>query len=128
MADMEFTRGDPITHSFKIPASAWSSGGKLRFMAKPAVDDDNTDSSAVITQEWDDSAVSDVIINGVAYKRYACSFPPSATNNIESNGADSADYKGEFQWVNSVGQPLTFPAKPPKLDVAVYFDIIRETT
>jgi hypothetical protein len=96
-------------------------------MAKPAIDDDNTDAQAVITEQWDDSAVSDVVVNGVACKQYACYFPPSATSAIISNGADSADYKGEFQWTNASGIPLTFPPKAPKLDVLVSFDIIRET-
>lgn len=125
---IEFTRGDAITHTFSIPADAWSSGGKLRFMAKPAIDDDNTDAAAVISQEWTDSAVTDVTINGVAYKQYSCYFPPSATNSIVSNGAASSSYLGEFQWVSAAGIPTTFPANDPKLDVVVYFDVIRETT
>lgn len=124
---IEFTRGDAVTHKLNIPTSAWSSGGTLRFMAKPAIDDDNTDASAVINQSWNDSAVSDVVVNGVACKQYACYFPPSATNNIQSNGADHGDYLGEFQWVSAAGIPMTFPAKTPKLDVVVYFDVIRET-
>jgi hypothetical protein len=97
-------------------------------MAKPAIDDDSTDGTAVINQQWDDSAVSDVVVNGIACKQYACYFPPSATNSIVSNGADSADYKGEFQWVSAAGVPMTFPPTSPKLDVVVYFDVIRETT
>lgn len=125
---IEFTRGDAVTHTFSMPASAWSTGGKLRFMAKPAIDDDNTDASAVISQEWDDSAVTDTTIGGVAYKQYNCYFPPSATNSIISDGADSADYKGEFQWVSAASVPVTFPPTDPKLSVTVYFDIIRETT
>lgn len=125
---IDFTRGDAITHTFSMPATAWSSGGKLRFMAKPAIDDDSTDAAAVINQQWDDSAVVDTTVNGVAYKQYNCYFPPSATNSIKSNGADSSDYLGEFQWVNAAGIPVTFPPTDPKLPVTVYFDIIRETT
>jgi hypothetical protein len=124
---IDFPRGDAITHTFSMPADAWSSGGKLRFMAKPAIDDDNTDATAVITQEWDDSVVTDATINGVTYKKYTCYFPPSATNSIISNGAASANYVGEFQWVSQAGVPTTFPPNDPKLTVTVYFDIIRET-
>ena len=123
---IQFTRGDAVTHLFNMPADAWSSGGHLRFMAKPAIDDDNTDANAVISQTWTDGAVSDVTINGVAYKQYACYFPPSATNSIQSNGASKADYKGEFQWTNASGIPNTFPATDQKLDCVVYFDVIRE--
>lgn len=125
---IEFTRGDAVTHTFNIPTSAWSSGGQLFFKAKPAIDDDTADAAAVISASWNDSVVTDVIVNTVPCKQYACNFPPSATSGIVSNGADSADYKGEFQWVNAAGIPTTFPAKAPKLDVVVYFDIVRATT
>lgn len=125
---MEFPRGDGPTHTFSIPASSWVPGGKLRFAAKPAIDDDVTDAAAVINHEWDDSAVSNVTINGVAYKQYACKFDPADTNSILSNGQDSADYLGEFQFVPPSGVPMTFPPKPPKIAATVYFDVIRETT
>jgi hypothetical protein len=123
-----FTRGDAATHTFSIPTSAWSSGGKLRFMAKTVIDDDNTDASAIITESWTDSSATDVVINGVAYKQYVCYFAPADTNSILSNGAPEAQYLGEFQWTNASGIPVTFPATSPKLDCIVYFDVIRETT
>jgi hypothetical protein len=125
---IEFPRGDAITHTFSIPQTAWSSGGKLIFEAKPAIDDDNTDAAAVISQEWTDASTSVVTINGIQYIQYACAFPPSATNSIPSNGADSATYKGEFQWVNAAGVPTTYPPNDPKLPVVVYFDVVRKTT
>lgn len=128
MASIEFPRGDGIHHTFNIPTDAWTPGGKLFFAAKPAIDDDNTDANAVINQNWGDSAVTDVVIGGVAYKQYDCYFPPSATNSILSNGADSADYLGEFQWVPASGVPITFPPNDPKLDCIVYFDVKRETS
>jgi len=127
MTPIEFTRGDAVTHTFSIPASSWSSGGTLFFAAKPAIDDDNTDAAAVILQQWSDAATSQVVINGENYIQYACYFPPSATNDIQSDGAQSAQYLGEFQWVNAAGVPVTFPANDPKLEVIVYFDVIRET-
>lgn len=128
MADIVFTRGDQITHTFSIPTSAWSAGGTLFFAAKPAIDDDNTDGNAIIEAQWGDGSVTDVTINGVAYKKYACLFTPAMTNSILSNGAQSADYLGEFQWVSAGGIPTTFPADDPKLNCIVYFDVIRETT
>lgn len=127
---IEFSRGDNIIHTFAMPATDWSSGGKLFFTAKPAIDDDNTDAVAVIDKSWSDGSVSDVTItiNGVATacKQYACDFVPSDTNSIESGGADSADYLGEFQWVASDGKVKTFPPTDPKLDVTVYFDVKRK--
>lgn len=126
--EIDFTRGDAVTHTFSIPTSSWSAGGKLIFGAKPVIDDDLTDGAAIIEKSWTDSAVSDVVINGVAYKQYACYFAPSDTNSIASNGAESAQYLGEFQWVNAAGVPTTFPATDPKLTCIVYFDVIRKTT
>lgn len=126
---MEFPRGDGVTHFFYIPQANWSAGGKLFFAAKPVVDDDSTDAAAVINQSWSDSAVTqNVTVNGVVYAKYTCYFPPSATNSIVSNGAQSADYLGEFQWVPNGGDPVTFPANDPKIDCRVYFDIKRKTT
>lgn len=128
MAKIEFPRGDGIHHTFSIPATSWSAGGKLRFAAKPLIDDDATDASAVINHEWDDTFVSDVTINGLAYKQYDCYFPPEATNTIVSDGASSADYLGEFQFEPNGGDPMTFPPNDQKLDCIVYFDVVRETT
>ena len=130
MADiMEFTRGDGATKGFSMPASSWSSGGRLFFAAKQSFDDDNTDAAALIDQSWDDTVVTDIVRNGVAYKRYACYFPPSATENIQGDGADELELKGEFQWVPSGGgDPVTAPANNDKIDVIVYMDIKRKTT
>lgn len=124
---IEFTRGDGVTHTFSIPAENWSAGGELFFAAKPAIDDDNTDAAALINMSWDDTAVTDVTIGGVAYKRYDCYFPPSATNSILSDGAGSTDYLGEFQYVPIDGVPVTFPPTDDKLECVVYFDVKRKT-
>lgn len=124
---IEFSRGDAANHSFSIPTSAWTSGGRLFFAAKPAIDDDNTDAAALINQSWDDTVVTDVTIGGVAYKKYACYFPASATNSIPSGGALTAEYLGEFQFVPSGGDPITFPATGDKLSCIVYFDVKRKT-
>src|SRR5260370_1453640 len=121
-----FTRGDSAYHTFAMPASSWTPGGKLFFAAKPAIDDDNTDANAVIQRTWDDSVVTAVTINNVAYKQYTCTFLPSDTNSIQSNGATSTAYLGEFQYVPSSGLPITFPATDQKLNAVVYFDVKRK--
>lgn len=130
MATLDFPRGDGTHHGFNIPAANWSSGGKLFFAAKPVIDDDSTDANAVINVEWNDTTgnITDVVIGGVNYKRYDCYFPPSATNDIVSNGAESADYLGEFQYVPNGGDPITIPALDPKIDVLIIFDVKRSTT
>lgn len=120
---IEFTRGDGAHHTFSLPASSWSPGGKLFFAAKPAVDDDTADTAAIINHSWGDDAVTDVTVGGIAYKRYACYFPATATKNIPSNGASEATYLGEFQFVPAAGDPITFPATSDKLETKVYFDI-----
>lgn len=125
---IEFSRGDDIHHQFSMPADSWTAGGELFFAAKPAIDDDTTDANAEINQSWDDTAVSDTTIDGVAYKQYDCYFPPSATSSIPSNGADSAEYLAEFQFVASDGTVMTFPPNDPKLQCIVYFDVKRKTT
>lgn len=123
-----FSRGDGAYHTFSIPTSSWTTGGTLFFAAKPAIDDDTTDANSVINGSWNDSAVTDVTINATAYKQYNCYFPPTATNSIASNGADSADYLGEFQYVPTSGIPITFPGDNNKLDCVVYFDVKRKVT
>lgn len=125
---IEFARGDAAYHTFSIPATSWLPGGKLFFAAKPSIDDDTTDGAAVINQDWDDTAVTDITIDGVPYKQYNCYFPPSATNSIDSGGASSLDYFGEFQYVPADGIPITFPPKDNKLDCKVYFDVKRKVT
>jgi hypothetical protein len=125
---MQFVRGDGNYHTFSIPTSSWSANGRLFFAAKPEIDDDPTDSNSVISQSWGDSNVTDVVINGLDYKQYNCYFPPSATINIPSGGAGSAEYLGEFEYVPSTGVPITFPATDDKLDVTVYFDVKIGTT
>lgn len=124
---IEFTRGDAAHHTFSMPAAGWSSGGRLFFAAKQVIDDDTTDALALIQNNWDDSVVTDVTINGVAYKKYACYFPPSATDSIPSNGAAVMDLLGEFQWVPSgPGDPVTSPPTDDKFDVKLYFDVKRK--
>lgn len=125
---IEFPRGDGVHHYFYIPASIWSAGGRLFFAAKSNPDDDNTDSAAVINQNWGDDAVTSVTVDGIAYKKYDCYFPPSATNNIHSEGSSVLDFQAEFQWVPDGGDPLTFPPTDDKLDAKVYFDIKRKTS
>jgi hypothetical protein len=125
---MEFSRGDGNYHTFSIPATAWTPAGRLFFAAKPVIDDDATDANAVINYSWGDSQISNVVINGIDYVQYNCYFPPSATINIPSNGQDSAEYLGEFEYVPTTGVPVTFPGTDPKLDVIVYFDVKIGTT
>lgn len=124
---IEFTRGDGAHHKLSIPAANWSAGGKLWFGAKQVIDDDTADTLIVLKKSWDDSAVTDVTIDGVAYKQYACDWDAADTFSIPSDGAGSLDFLGEFQYVPASGDPITFPATDDKLDCKVYFDVIRET-
>lgn len=127
MEIMEFLRGDAANHTFSIPSTSWTSGGRLFFAAKPAIDDDLTDTNAVIQGNWGDEAVTTVMINGVSYKQYLCHFTPAATNSILSNGALSTEYLGEFQYVPISGDPVTFPGGEEKISTIVYFDVKRKT-
>ncbi len=125
---MEFSRGDGATKGFSMPASSWSAGGRLFFAAKAAIDDDTADLLAQVKGDWGDDTVTDTLYKGTAMKRYACYFPPGATNTIPSNGAASLELLGEFQWVPSGGgDPITAPANDEKIDVVVYMDVKRKT-
>lgn len=123
MAKMEFKRGDNITHTFSMPADAWSAGGTLFFAAKPVVDDDTTDASAAIDVSFDDTVVTDDGTN----KKYTCAFVPTDTSSIDMGGSKEVKLLGEFQWVSSTGEVSTFPGNAQFLDVIVYADIKRET-
>lgn len=129
MSVIVFSRGDGAHHTFAIPATSWAAGGTLLFAAKPAIDDDNTDANALINFSWNDSnLMSDVVVNGVTYKKYKCDFPGSATNSIPSGGAASADYLGEFKYVPLTGDPITAPATDQKLDCIVYFNVKKKNS
>lgn len=129
MDTMEFMRGDKVEHSFAIPATSWTAGGRLFFAAKLAIDDDNTDALAIIQGNWDDNSVADVTIDGIAYKEYTCLFPGTATSGALSGGAESIELLGEFQYVASGGiDPITFPAPgDPRIPTTLYFDVKRKT-
>lgn len=121
---IEFKRGDTITHTFSMPASSWSAGGKLFFTAKLAVDDDLTDANAVINKSFTDANT----VNDGTTVTYTCLFNPADTNNIVMDGATKADYKAEFQWVSASGSVSTFPGNDKFLDAVVYADLRRATT
>ena len=125
---MDFPRDNGPTYPLYMPASAWTAGGKLRFSAKPVIDDDLTDSNAVINVEWGDEVVTDVVMNGIAYKKYACYFPPSSTLGIQSNGAESADYLADFKFFPVSGPPMSFPPKSPKITATVWFGVTNEVS
>jgi hypothetical protein len=124
MSKIEFKRGDTITHTFTMPTASWSAGGKLFFTAKPAVDDDLTDSSAVINKSFSDS----VTVNDGTNVTYTCLFVPADTNSIIMNGTSKIDYKAEFQWVSATGVVSTFPGNDKFLDAVVYADLRRATS
>jgi len=121
---IEFKRGDTITHTFTMPTSSWSAGGKLFFTAKPAVDDDLTDAAAVINKTYTDTDM----VNDGTNVTYTCLFNPADTNSITMAGVDKIDYKAEFQWVSSGGTVSTFPGNNKYLDAVVYADLRRATT
>lgn len=124
---MEFTRGDINYHTFALPASVWSAGGKLFFAAKPAVDDDDTDAASLINGVFDDTdLLSDIVVDGLTYKQYDCTFLPAATDSILSQGADEVDLLGEFQFVPTSNNPQTYPGNNEKIAVKLWPDIKRK--
>jgi hypothetical protein len=129
METMQFMRGDGADHTFAIPTSSWTAGGRLFFAAKQTIDDDTTDAAAIIAGSWGDEAVSDITVSGVAYKQYACHFSDVA-DDVESNGATDLELLGEFQFVPLGGaDPTTFPGPgQDRIPVSLSFDVKRKTT
>jgi hypothetical protein len=123
MAKIEFKRGDGATHYFSIPTTTWSPGGKLRFVAKPAVDDDNTDANAKIDRQFDDT----VAVNDGTNVTYTLYFPPSDTNSIIMNGDTKVTLVSEFQLTYATGVPSTFPGNDTFITCIIYADIARVT-
>lgn len=130
-AKIEFKKGDGITHYFKIPADAWTAGGKLMFAAKIQPDDDATDALAVIDKTFDDSVVTDETIDSVDYKVYTLRFIDTDTADVTfEDHSKRKTYIGEFQYVpaGETDEPETFPADDNFIQVIVYADIKRKVT
>ncbi len=130
MAEMNFKRGDGLTHYFQMPVDGWVAGGKLFFAAKPAIDDDVTDAAAVIDKEFTDSDVIDSNheLDDPNYTTYQLSFAPDDIVAITFGSEKRKKYLGEFQFVPPSGVPETFPGNDDFIDVIIYADIKRGTT
>jgi hypothetical protein len=124
-ATMEFKRGAGLTHTFSIPLDAWSAGGTLFFAAKPAPDDDSSDTAAVIDRGFDDTYTSDVTINGVAYKKYTLPFVVGDISSSVSfaDGSKKQNYLGDFKFVPLSGEPMIFPGDDSFIEVIIYANI-----
>lgn len=127
---MEFKKGDVQHHYFQIAEDAWFPGGLLWFAAKPAVDNDNTDASAVINKSFDDTKIvgPDHDEYDGAFVTYELKFMPTDIVNVSfEDGEKKKNYLGEFQYVSSLGEPETFPSDDEFIDVVIYADIKRGT-
>jgi hypothetical protein len=125
-AVIEFKRNDGVTHTLKIPLTSWSAGGTLYFTAKPAVDNDATDATAVIDKSFTDASVT---TDGV-YAIYTLAFDGAVdiTNVNFQSGETRKEYLGEFQYTPLVGKPISFPANDNYIEVIIYADIKVGTT
>ena len=128
---IEFKKGDAQTHYFSLPEDAWTPGGVLFFAAKPAVDNDATDASAVIDKEFNDANIvapgHDEYEDG--FVTYELSFFPGDIVNVNfSNGEKRKKYLGEFQYVPDTGEPESFPGNDDYIEVFIYGDIKRGTS
>lgn len=124
-ANIEFKKGDGITHYFKIPLNSWTAGGTLSFTAKETVDNDSADALAVIDKKFTDSAVD--VLSDPLYAIYTLAFLP---NDIKADFADGATkklYLGEFQYIPSDGIPESFPGNDKFITTTIYADIKRGT-
>lgn len=119
---MDFKHGSPRTHYFVIPRSDYVVGAKLWFTAKPAADNDNTDSAAVINKQFGDA---DVILSATD-ATYTLQFVPTDVTVTFAVGETKKKFKGEFTYLASDNTPLdVWPADDDYIPVVVYNDIKR---
>lgn len=128
--EIQFKKGDQITHYFQIPADSWSAGGSLSFAAKAQPDDDATDALAVIDKSFDDTAIVDPSheMYDAAFVTYELTFDPGDVNVSFSDNSKKKKFLGEFQFVPDTGEPETFPGDDDFLEVIVFADIKRGTS
>lgn len=119
---MEFKKGDRTIHYFKLPIADYSVGGTLFFAAKAGVDNDATDAAAIIDKSFDDTVVD----TDATYATWTLEFDPGDITGVNfSNGEKKKTFLGEFQFVDSDGNPNTFPSDDNFIEVIVYADIKR---
>lgn len=119
---IEFKKGDNVTHFFKLPVANYSAGGTLSFVAKPSVDNDATDATAVIDKDFSDSVV---VVDSV-WATWTLAFVPADIVGVNfTNGEKKKKYLGEFVFTTSGGAKTSFPADDEFIDVIIYADIKR---
>lgn len=117
---LELKRGDSRIISFTLPEEIAPSGSTLHFMAKPALDDDLNDASAVISRQVKDSQPA-----GPGKVRYKLKIAPADTLNIKMGGADKVEFLGELEIRTPDGDVYSIPATNKFMKVIVYADIRR---
>lgn len=115
-------RGDSRSFTLKVPIDTYSTGASLFFGMKKTVDDDATDSTAVLKKTLTDS---DITATTADYKEYTLSLVPSDTNTITPD-----NYLAEVEFVSSDGLTvLTYPdPKVAKWVFTISSDINRRTS
>jgi len=122
---MEFKKGDNVNHAFKMAIADYTTGGALYFTAKPAVDNDATDATAVIDKAFTDS----VVTTDATYATWSLAFVPADITGVNfSNGERKLTYLGEFQFVSATGVVSTFPSDDNFIEVIIYADIRRSVS
>lgn len=117
---MIFKRNDNVHHSFSLPIDDYEVGTELFFGAKEVIDDDTSDTLAVLKKTFTDSDVSLTITTAT----WSMSFEPSDTASISfSDGSDEKHFKGEFQLVRPTKGTVSYPDKNNYIDVIVYADV-----
>lgn len=125
---MEFKKGDRQVHYFQLPIEAWAPGGTLWLTVKPEIDNDATDTAAVINKSFDDTKL---VLSGhemydLAWATYELEFLPTDISNVTFEaGERSRSYLGEFVHIDAANNPNTFPGNDEFIDVKIYADVKR---
>lgn len=119
--ELKLKRGDSAVHFVKIPIAMYQAGMNVYFMVKPAADDDNKDTKAVISKHLTDN---DIITKDATSVKYKLSFTPDDTNKIMFDGEKKQVFAGEFEF-RAGDQVYTYPSGDKFIKVTVYPDVRR---
>lgn len=122
---MDIKRGDNVNKTLAVPLSIYKAGMKIYFMAKLAVDDDQTDTRAIIKKILEDTGIEENNSRGVACRIFKLSLKPGATDNIKLDGENKIKLLGEFEIRYTDGRVLSIPNNDKFIKITIYSDIRR---
>lgn len=124
---MDIKRGDTVLKTLGVPTSMYENGMDVFFMAKECIDNDLTDSAAVISKKLTDSGKTDTSKRGVEQHLFNLTIEPEDTKSVKVDSCcgESVKLKGEFELRYGDGRVVTVPNTNKYIKVRVYGDVRR---